>query len=590
MKFFIYIPIILLASLSFANEIEVIELHENKSLDQMVLDQTNNDNVNETLNTNNFSSDVTNSSDENDIFINEDENVNVTNIEINKSFFEEFEPEQVNHILENIKNIKSKSLQNEINKSLFNLNLDYDKPNDRDIFFFVVNYFYNIGDISKSYSLIKSINFDNDKNKNFYNILEINYLLSTSQLEDACSLIKQINFEINMQNNFNDKIEIFCLILQDQRSEAKLLNSILLETENKIDQNFQILFSILLNEKNIETYNQDLYFKKYNTDLIFLYSAMARIAEVPLNEEFLKIDPLNLSIPIILNKSTPIELRMKAAHKSFINGLISIESLAALYQSVDFNSNELNNPKETTTKLSSNIELIMAYHYQFINIQIFPSERIDAVINFWNFAKQNNLENIAYSISKTIIDSIEIKPEYLNYAPQIAKSYINNKNINKAIEWISLYENTYGLDDRSSLVNMLIDLNSSNEVSGILDAISVNYENLIKFSNINNDELFFVLFSILNKETNQKIKEDFEKIFDNRLTTSLFISENIQNAIKNTNQNKFLIYSIISINNLKWNEIHPSHLKLLLKGFLEYKNGYLLKEIILEIFEDYQII
>ncbi|MFL2519951.1 MAG: hypothetical protein ACJ0RJ_00665 [Alphaproteobacteria bacterium] len=590
MKFFLYIPLILFASLSYSNEIEVIDLHENKSLDQMVLDQTNTDKVIETINTDNNSSDVTNISDKDEISSNKDENVDVTDIEINKNFFNQFEPEQVSLILENAKKIKSKSLQNEINNTLLNLNLDYNIENDREIFFLVVNYFYNIGDISKSYSLIKSIDLDNDKNKNFYNILEINYLLSTSQLENACNFIKQIDSEIKFQNNFDDKMEIFCLILQDQKSEAKLLNSILLETEKKVDQNFQQLCSILLNEQNIEMSEQELYFEKYNTDLIFLYSAMARIAEVPLNEEFLKIDPLNLAIPIILNKSTPIELRMKAAHRSFLNGLITIESLAALYQSVDFNSNELNKPKETITKLSNSIELLMAYHFQLINIQIFPSERIDAVMNFWNFARQNNLENIAYSISKTIIDSIEIKPEYLEYIPQIAMSYINNDNINKAIEWISFYENTNGLDDRSTLINMLIDFNSSNEVSTILDTININYENLIKFSNKNNDELFFVLFSILNENSDQKIQEDFTNIFDNRLTASLFITENIQNAIKNNDQNKLLIYSIVSINNLKWNEIHPSHLKLLLNGFLDYKNGYLIKDIILEIFEDYQLI
>ena len=590
MKFFLYIPLILFASLSYSNEIEVIDLHENKSLDQMVLDQTNTDKVIETINTDNNSSDVTNISDKDEISSNKDENVDVTDIEINKNFFNQFEPERVSLILENAKKIKSKSLQNEINNTLFNLNLDYNIENDREIFFLVVNYFYNIGDISKSYSLIKSIDLDNDKNKNFYNILEINYLLSTSQLENACNFIKQIDSEIKFQNNFDDKMEIFCLILQDQKSEAKLLNSILLETEKKVDQNFQQLCSILLNEQNIEMSEQELYFEKYNTDLVFLYSAMARIAEVPLNEEFLKIDPLNLAIPIILNKSTPIELRMKAAHKSFLNGLITIESLAALYQSVDFNSNELNKPKETITKLSNSIELLMAYHFQLINIQIFPSERIDAVMNFWNFARQNNLENIAYSISKTIIDSIEIKPEYLEYSPQIAMSYINNDNINKAIEWISFYENANGLDDRSTLINMLIDFNSSNEVSTILDTININYENLIKFSNKNNDELFFVLFSILNKNSDQKVQEDFTNIFDNRLTASLFITENIQNAIKNNDQNKLLIYSIVSINNLKWNEIHPSHLKLLLNGFLDYKNGDLIKDIILEIFEDYQLI
>ena len=233
MKIFIYISLLLFTSLSYSNEIEVIQLHENKSLDQMVLEQTNTDNVNENINTSNLSSDVTDTSDEIEILTNKDENIDTTIIEINKNFFNQFNLEQVNLILENTKKIKSKSLQNEINNSLFNLNLDFDKKNDRDIFFLVVNYFYNIGDISKSYSLIKSIDIDNDKNIDFYNILEVNYLLSTSQLEDACNFIKQINSEINIENNFNDKVEIFCLILQDQTSEAKLLNSILLETEKK---------------------------------------------------------------------------------------------------------------------------------------------------------------------------------------------------------------------------------------------------------------------------------------------------------------------------------------------------------------------
>ena len=103
MKFFLYIPLILFASLSYSNEIEVIDLHENKSLDQMVLDQTNTDKVIETINTDNNSSDVTNISDKDEISSNKDENVDVTDIEINKNFFNQFEPEQVSLILENAK-------------------------------------------------------------------------------------------------------------------------------------------------------------------------------------------------------------------------------------------------------------------------------------------------------------------------------------------------------------------------------------------------------------------------------------------------------------------------------------------------------
>ena len=135
MKIFIYISLLLFTSLSYSNEIEVIQLHENKSLDQMVLEQTNTDNVTENINTTNLSSDVTDTSDEIEILTNKDENIDTTIIEINKNFFNQFNLEQVNLILENIKKIKSKSLQNEINNSLFNLNLDFDKKNERDIFF-----------------------------------------------------------------------------------------------------------------------------------------------------------------------------------------------------------------------------------------------------------------------------------------------------------------------------------------------------------------------------------------------------------------------------------------------------------------------
>ena len=109
---------------------------------------------------------------------------------------------------------------------------------------------------------------------------------------------------------------------------------------------------------------------------------MASIAEIPLNEKFLEINSVNIIIPIILNQSTPIELRIKAANLGFISNYISIESLSALYQSVDFDSSEFNNPKDTIQNLSGNIDLLMAYYYQLINVQIFPSERLQALINF----------------------------------------------------------------------------------------------------------------------------------------------------------------------------------------------------------------
>ena len=55
-------------------------------------------------------------------------------------------------------------------------------------------------------------------------------------------------------------------------------------------------------------------------------------------------------INLVQINTTPINLRLKAANKSYLNGSISIESLAALYQSVDFDSKQLNNPNDKCSK------------------------------------------------------------------------------------------------------------------------------------------------------------------------------------------------------------------------------------------------
>ena len=95
---------------------------------------------------------------------------------------------------------------------------------------------------------------------------------------------------------------------------------------------------------------------------------------------------------------------------------------------------------------------------------------------------------------------------------------------------------------------------------------------------------------VLDKKTEKELNEDFNFIFDQRVMPSLFIIEKLSDAIDNNLNNKFLIYTAISINNKNWKELHPNHLKLILKGFKEYQNGDLMKDIILEIFNSYKII
>ena len=329
----------------------------------------------------------------------------------------------------------------------------------------------------------------------------------------------------------------YCLIIQNKNLEADLLNSIMLETQNKNDQYYQDLYLYLINndddlniQKSLSAINQ------VDSDLLFLYSAMSRIAELPLNEKFLDLDPSNMAIPIILNNSSPIDLRINAANQSFLDKKISIESLAALYQSVDFTSNQLNNYEDTISEFSGNNDILMSFYFQLVNIQIFPSERLDALIKFWEFAKVNNLEEIAYALSFKIVDSIEIASDYLKYSPKIAISYIYNEDYNKATQWIEFYETVNGIDDDSVFVRLLLSLYSTNDVESIIEIVNSNFDKL----NNNNDELIFVIYDVLDSSQERVLTQDFNKIYDERLMPSIFISENIKLAIEQENNTDLL--------------------------------------------------
>ena len=47
----------------------------------------------------------------------------------------------------------------------------------------------------------------------------------------------------------------------------------------------------------------------------------------------------------------------------------------------------------------------MAFYYQLANIQIFPEDRLNVIIEYWQFAKNIGLEKIAYSLTENIIQT-----------------------------------------------------------------------------------------------------------------------------------------------------------------------------------------
>ena len=560
--------------------IEVINLHDNKSLDQMVLDNLNvKEEIEEVIENSNKAIKI------------ETNEVEETQIEIVKNnFIYQNETSDLKLYFDNFQNINSETLHREIIEVLENLQLNFEIEQDKEIFFLIVNYLKSVGQINKSYELIERFVLNNDKNFKFYTEIKINYLLSTFQLNEACNFKQEINSNLKLDYFFLEKLDIFCLILNDNQLEASLLNSILMESENNTDNYYQYLFSLISNTSDQDGIQIKFKNTEINKELIFLYSAMTRIAELPFSDEFYKLDKKNLSIPIILNQASPIDLRIKAANDSFLENLISVESLAALYMSADFNSDQLNNPQETIEIFSSDIELSMAFLFQLVNIQIFPDDRLNTLIQFWDFAQKNNLEEIAYKLSNNMLNSIEANSENIIYGPQIASAYIFNNNFESAVNWIELYENAKEADSKTIYTRILLDLYSSNDLNSFINSINLTLNSY----NYNQDnqyaELLYVLKTVMNLEISSNTNINLNKIFDNRSMPSIFLFNEIKNSILNEDDEKFLFYSLISLNDKEWKNLHPEHLKLILNGYLQYKNGILFRNIILEVFKNYKFI
>ena len=123
------IPIILIFCFEvYSNEVEVIELHESISLDQMVLQNQNNkeENIEEDIIDQNVNDTLVNSED-------------IAQAPIEENEFELSNLEEMIYLT--IQKIKSDIVKNEFHKLLENINLDYEQKKNRDIFYSMSNIF-----------------------------------------------------------------------------------------------------------------------------------------------------------------------------------------------------------------------------------------------------------------------------------------------------------------------------------------------------------------------------------------------------------------------------------------------------------------
>ena len=598
----IFIIFTLLAFSSKANDVKIIELHKNKTLDQLVLEKENNenneDNESKSIKVDNDinikeESIITEDDSNLDNIDNQNDNVEIADEQIvnieNETFFD-LDNLLISSHFETLKNIKSATLHREFISLLSSIDLDDENVNS-DMLYYVIKKLYEMGEIEKAYKLVSKINLEtvniDKQNLEFFYLIKLNYLYSSFKLSEVCSLrLFLLEQSINLPKNLLQKSDIFCLTLENKFSEAKLLNSLLIDSEIVKDEYFQKLFNFMLSSEN-SNFSTPL-INIQSKDLVFLYSSMLRINELPLDKDFIELDRLNLSIPVILSESTSMDIRIKAAHRAYEDDLISINSLSALYQSVDFSSKEFDDPDKTISNIDNN-ELVMAYYYQLANIQIFPDERLDVILKYFEFAKKSGLENIAYAITEKIIESFTPTAENSQIGIEIAFANIANKNFDEALKWLNVYEISNSKDKKIDYAKFLIDLNQNDNLNTVISYLSNTNLNFDQINNQSFQESFQVLIDFLGIENVSDKNIQYTNISDDRVMPSFFLMNDIKKHIYDNNDLSVFILSLISMQNKNWTELHPEHLNLILEAMNLYNNGALKKQIIIEILKELKI-
>jgi len=581
-----------------AKDIEIIELHS-KQLDPGLQKNINLSIIeNESQNSEEEEINEESNQVENDLIFSEDivdlesaGNKSLSNTDINIDFVPNFwelaDQDNLIYLFDNIKEVNSLTIKSEL-IYLLDINSLPPKNFEREDFEnIIINNLIKFKYKDKAYKNIKSLyDVQNQIYIQEYKKFELNYLLSTYKISEACDLRNSFEKSENVaENNFLLKIDIFCLLLQEKFDEANLLNSLLLESSANQDYYFQYLFNKLNNLSFDESSITNL---KILDNEIFLYSAMHRLGNIPLSQKFLDIDPINLSMPIILSNNSNIELRLKAAHIAYKNEVIKSDSLAALYQVVDFTSEDFNNSQNLEKITKNNVELGMAYYFQLSNVQILPLTRLEAIISFWRFAEKNNLASIAYELSLKSLDTIEPSSEFSDYATDIIMAYIKTNNFDKAKNWISFVDQSsidesYKLKFESS--KFLIKIKNIEDNFKFIDALKFHLKDV---KNNANNEILFSIFSII--DDNDNFFELEKKLYDIRPMPPSYLIENIKNSMKSKNFPELLLFVILSLNDRDWNNLHPEHLSLILNSLKIYKDGLLFNDIIMEVLQINKII
>ena len=444
----------------------------------------------------------------------------------------------------------------------------------------------SLGSIEEAIIVINNISTYED-NKDFYDSIFLEKSLTDYNLSELC------NYSNNSLKLYDEsyylKIRIFCSFLNNKLEEADFYNTILSEENN--DEYFQFLYK-KLNGFDIEVKNIQEY--KYEKNSISLYSAIMRSINLPFTEDFLQLDSPQLLKAIAISPSTDIEVRIAAAQKAYINGSLDNESLAAIYQSVNFAQDELQNPLKTIEdKYYNNPNKSMALLFQSSRVQILPISRLEALNHFWQYATKIDQSKLAYELSSDLLNSIEPTTELIDFSIQTSKAHLHNGNIDKSKDWLNLIEITNDSNNEIQINNdylqLVLLINLKEGKLNIEDKIINNFFQSLEMldSDINNLELYLTTLEYTGFEIPTNLWEiTAAKLEDDRKIPSIYIMKLIKNSSNKRLLGELFLNIAISLEDKKWIEIHPQHVGLIFDSLKEIKEIQVVNNLTLEILEN----
>jgi len=310
---------ITLAFSVFAEDIKIIELHD-QTIDQILLNATSdNDDVNNDIN-DDVNNDINNEELKMQFQLLKKKYTNFKSEKNNQSeaittfpdFWENADKDELIFLFDNLTVTNSLILNNTLINALTLNSLPPQGFEEAEFNRFKIVNLIKLGQRKKAFNMIETLNEEKDYVDTF-NLFKLNYYFSTYDLNQACDFSNSFNRkESKINENFLLKVDIFCTFLQNKTEEADFLNS-LLEEMNDQDDYFQKIF---LNLKEPSKSKENIRLLNYDENSMSLYSAIIRVGEMPLNNKYLMHDPVNFSMPIVLSGSSDIPLRLKAVHKA----------------------------------------------------------------------------------------------------------------------------------------------------------------------------------------------------------------------------------------------------------------------------------